>query len=352
MLKKKLILILFSLFLSFGPLSLCFAAGTSENTIKPWPQMFVYENDVFKADMVGGFLFLLTKSKIEGNSSGYIISFFSEIEINGDYHGDVYSFFSQIKINPKANLSGKISLLSSNAIVSNEYKNTQTIIKGMSIFDLFMKSRPVQNYISYSNVIPLFVFKIIAASLNIFSCIVLYFIKKSFMEQQSILLEKELNEVIKNGAAAFFILIVFTILFSLTVLLMPLALLFAFSSIIISLIGEVGLAIFIGSLISIICAMTMDKNEISKYIYSISKGNSFACMILGVIIIEAIKMIPYVGAVFRVVVLPLIAEGMVVTAIINGFYKKVFYQTPYLDNNVKKRITMDEKRNIILGSGK
>lgn len=347
MYKKKFLLILFVVFLGLNACNICIAAGTAENDNVELPNVFVYENNITRTNANGGLLFLFSSAVLEESHVGYILSFFSNIQVGGEFKGDIYSFFSDIKVDMKSSFDGIINSISSNVFIAKDLIGRNIYVKGISIFDLFLKTAQTDDYIVYSNEIPYIVLQALVAIFNVCACGILFFIKKSFMEQGSVLLKEEPLEVIRNGIITYFILIGCMILLALTVFLIPLILLVFLITICMVLVGEAALSIYVGYIITDSVRPGGSFGFGGESLYARMRISSFVCMMIGVICIEAIKIVPVIGFSVSFLFLPLITLGMLITAVANGFLKKVFYETPYYDNN-KNNFDIKEIRDIIL----
>ena len=346
--KKPVFIILFILLMTLGlgrPVSVLYAAD-EERDHDELPSVFVYESHISQTDTTGGLLFFISTGKLSNRHNGYIISFFSTIEVQGNFTGDIYAFFSDVRINSQVEYQGAVNIVSSGLIVEKGPGTGQIDIRGMGIFDWFSKSADTDAYWIYSNTVPWVVFQILLAIISVIIAMLLFLMKKSFMFQGSILLEKEPVHVIRNGIVVYSILIGFIILFALSVILIPLSLVLLMLIGFLIILGEVSLSLFLGYVLTYSLSRPEPEDREGK---AMVKGfPPFVYLLIGVCIIETVKIIPVIGWVMGYVLLPVVTIGLGATAILNGFVFKVFYDVPYANDPLQKVFQKDKIRDMIL----
>jgi len=153
------------------------------------------------------------------------------------------------------------------------------------------------------------------------------------MEQAAVLLFEEPMTVVRNGLTVFFFLIALMLIFGLTVFLLPVSLgIFILLQVVIWL-GEVAIAIAAGYLLA---TRLLKRSFHTGY------------MVGALVCIGLIKCIPYVSLPLTFIFMPLLSLGLVTTAIINGWVKRRYYETPFSDIRNKKRFDFSAIRGMIL----
>ena len=142
-------------------------------------------------------------------------------------------------------------------------------------------------------------------------------VRKSFFEQCSAAGLYEPIAILKNGLTFYGALMGLAAIFMLSVVGYIVAAMFIIIIIALTVLGQVSLGVLLGSFI--VPALKLKKHT----------GTNF---VVGFVVIEILKFIPYVRWVVYAFVLPVLCIGLVSTGVLNGFIKKKYY---YFDEEEK-----------------
>jgi len=269
----------------------------------------------------GGHVVFISSEKISAPYSGDVYVFFGTVTVDCEIDGALYLFFSKAVLTENAKIDGGINTLSSEV---NYEAHPVSVIK--SIFApagaLFARDDGISRY---SDKIPVIIINAFIGAVQFALCFIIYALRKWFVAQGGIALIYEPFRVINGGLSAYAALIALAFIFFLTVVLFPVSILFVVILYVLALIGETSLAVTIGFL-------TLD--YIIKYANIKTKSGGRVhirtSLIAGLFIIEAAKLIPYINIPFSFVFFPILAAGTAITAFTNVYYRKVFYEPPYI----------------------
>ena len=265
----------------------------------------------------------------EPNDEGALFLLFTEADIADGYTGDIVVLFGTVRL--AGALSGTVYTLSS--AVSCREDGVPPAEPLLSLLSFLGTTSRTDGMVTYADVIPryaLLLFWLVAETLI---CMMLYPIKPGFMEQNGVLLFEEPVNVLRNGLTTYFFLLALIVIFSLSVILLPAALLIFLAAQALLWLGEVALAVTAGRLLA---------SRLLKRAYH----NGY--MVLALLTIGALKCIPTFSLPFTFFFLPILSLGLVMTGFINGWIHKKYYSTPFHDNPSKKAIDISVIRGIIM----
>lgn len=239
-----------------------------------------------------------------------VVALFADITLDAAIQGNVYTLFSQVRIKDGARVAGRIFALSSGVYDAHE---------GADIV-----------------VIPLYIFRLGLVLTGLLLCFGAFGAFRAFVSQGGVLLGAEPAKAIRNGILTYFLTLALVVLLSLTIVLLPIALLFLLAALVLIVFGQASLALLIGLAIS------------RRLARSFPPG---FCLFMGLAIVAVISNIPVISVGINYIFMPILAMGIAVTCIINGFVKKKFYYAPFKPDRPK---SFDRKavRGIILGEKK
>ena len=285
-----------------------------------------------------GFLILIvlfSSSKIPEHT-GKIYILFSNVVLNEPLNADIYSAYSTITIE-NAEINGEILSLSSKVYVQDS--NEPTIRPLIPAFSLFLRDKATLSkspYLVYDDSIPLIVFQFAFILLQLFLFYIFISIKKSFFEQSALAVQHEIKYVFTGGITAYFIFVCVALAFFLSIIAIPISVLFILLCCMFVVVGQAPFSIAIG-------------NVISKKIFSQFRLHTiYSDLLLGMLLIFLVKTIPFVNLFAYFIVLPIFCLGTLTTAWVNGSIRKVFYPSNYTQNEIEKVFHKSKIRDMIM----
>lgn len=255
-------------------------------------------------------IFLFSTVLINRSHTAEIWLIFSKATIASGSDCRIHSLFSDITLEGSSN--AHFSSISSTI-------NSAVPISVNAIFPMFSRTQTLGQAFTYSDKIPLFMIQFLISIFQILVVITIYLLKKSFIEQGSVLLIYEPLSVVKNGLKGYSVLLLLIIIFSIALVTIPVALLLLVLTYVVTLIGEAQFAVLLGHTIY---------EKLGK------RADSFLCLFTGILVIESLKLLPYTGWLVSMIFLPIATVGCALTAFINGFYRKKFYELPFASSSI------------------
>ena len=252
---------------------------------------------------------ILAEEAIE-DDVGRVFVFFADLTLEeGVVAGNIYAFFSRVYIADSVRLKGTIYAFSS---------------------DIF-------GFYSSMVIIPSYIIQLSFVLLGLLMCFAVFAAFRGFVSQGGLLLGAEPGKAIRNGILAYFLAIGLVVILSLTIVLLPIALLFVIAGLILIIFGQASMSLLIGLALS----RRLDKSF-----------SPAVCMLIGLGALAVISNIPYIGAGVSYIFMPILSMGITVTCIINGFIKKKFYYAPFKREDEPKKFDRAAVRDIIMGEEK
>ncbi len=308
-------------------------------------------------------LFLFASGRIEAEQEGDLYLFFSNVELRSNIKGNVYSLFSDVSVSADSNIDGEIKTLSSRVVSGSE---SAKISQMFAEFGIFLKTSEYNNYTvtddSFTHV------WLWMSALRITLAYLVLMIKRSFIEQGGMLLYHEPLRLIKNGIVTYVSLALAFLVFTISLLFFPFSILLAAVFFAALIAGEASLSLILGHTVTeTLNSYIYGKRDLpfhppfSRTIRSYfaakrpaeMKVNSTACMLIGIIIIEALRNIPYISLGFSYFFFPILALGTLITALINAFVLKRYYLPVFgHGERDKKAANFEETRKKLLVADK
>ena len=280
----------------------------------------------------GRLFFLFSEAGLSHEHEGSIVAFRGEIVVDSYIEGDVFALFSEVEILGEGKVSGNIYSISS-LIRLSEADSADIVPIAFWESRLFSVKLSDEGVI-YDSRLPAFVFLLIFCIARQLLCLILYGTKPGFFNQGGILLESDAPDIIQFGLMAYALSIAMAIVFLLSVVGVIITFIIMAAAFVITVLGQISLEISLGNMV------------LSKFK---GKLNPYKSMLIGGIIFEATVFIPLFGFTANFLFLPILCMGIFGENIVNGFYRKRYFETPFdeVDGNNKK---VDEKiRSIIAG---
>lgn len=301
-LKKGLLLVFFILIFR----TIVYAENYNTNKL----EVYFFNDSVVEEKSNGISLFLFSNGYIEKDIKKDMYLIFSNLNINKEIDGNIYSIFSDINIEDEGSVKKNIKTFSSS--VSDKSKNNTNISSYYHFIKKFVSINDTNNSKIYSDKLPNLFIITVFIILKVFILFTLLSLKVSFFLQGSVTILKEPLKVLSNGVIVSFILLSLAFVFGLSIIGLIFTIIILVLMYILTLCGEVCLAITVGDAI-------LKKFNLSVY----------SNMIFGVIIIEIVSYIPFCLLFFKFIILPIICTGICYTCIVNGFVKKIFYDVKF-----------------------
>ncbi len=262
-------------------------------------------------------LFFITSSHtITSPISGDVFVLFGELNVDGTVNGRIFAFFSTIKLNE--GYSGNAEIIT----LSSSIENISGSYVHRSLFPLFLKED------GSGDQVPLWFIQIIIGLTRIFLCIVALALKPSFIGQGCMLLAAEPAKVARNGIIAYFLTLTLSLVFAAGLVLFPVAVVIMGVFWLASVVGQACVALFAGAyFLRKLKVLPSTGSSISTSLGQSSSSSTKInlSIMAGLILTETVLQIPILNLI-NSILLPIVFVGIVVTAIINGYFKKVFYE--------------------------
>lgn len=163
--------------------------------------------------------------------------------------------------------------------------------------------------------------------------IIILSIFKNFVSQGAVIISKDTKKTLAYGATTFVMIAILLILFLSSLVGFPIGILIVILEYTVVLIGKVSLNIYIGNIA---------ENKLKQ------KWHVYLDYLVGVIIIEIFCLIPYIGNLFALCIIPVVAIGIVIISLLNRFVYKVYYTLPFNLQISEKIYAKQDIKEIIL----
>ena len=282
----------------------------------------------------GRLFFLFSEAGFPNEHKGPVISFRSNIIIDSYVEGDVFAFFSQVKISAGGSVSGKVHSLSSLIEIIGEEKAD---ISPIAFWEAGLFRESVSGGIlTYDSRLPDFVFLLLFCVFRQLLCFVIYGAKPGFFNQGGVLLEIDTQDIIQFGLIAYALSIAVAFVFLLSIVGVMITFIVLGLAFVITILGQISLEISLGHMLA---------SKVNM------KQNPYVLMLIGGVIYEATVFIPIFGFTANVLFLPILCMGIFATNIVNGFYRRKYFETPFdaVDESNAGGGNNEKIRNIIVG---
>lgn len=166
----------------------------------------------------------------------------------------------------------------------------------------------------------------------VLGCVVVYIMFAGFVEQSAAWIGYKPLRAAETGALAYAVIVTATVALAFGVALAPAALALAGGGAVAVVVGETALALCAGRYVMELLRCFLDEiganGEFLQKIFSVFQSNTVAYVIFGVILIEVLSFIPYLGWVIKLAVVPAAALGAAAVAALNVFVYKRFCRVP------------------------
>lgn len=136
---------------------------------------------------------------------------------------------------------------------------------------------------------------------------------KPFFKQSAVLLKEDKAGILKNGIVLYGASLGLIIIFLISITGYGIAMLLMLGVLVFVSLGKIALSIAIGGVIT-------------------KEKNIYTDMIVGYVIIDMLKLLPYVDWIFSAIIVPILSVGMVGLAVTNLYLEKRYYESPYEKN--------------------
>lgn len=188
---------------------------------------------------------------------------------------------------------------------------------------------------------------------SILVCSIIYLMFTGFSEQAAYFVGKEFLTVAYRGAIAYCLVIAAAAVLILGVLLAPVAGVVILIALIIAAVGETAIGFCVGRFALYRLKLSFAENGVNSEffdrVFMVFEANLVAYVILGVIILETLNFIPYVGWVLRSTLVLGLSFGAFISAFLNVFIYKNFFESPSLkpDRVIEDQNRSNQKRSKI-----
>ena len=329
MIKRALLLSILFVLLSSATV---FAGQTNDNDTA---EVVIGQSWRSQENTSGRLFFLFSEAELPNEHTCSVISFKSDIIIDSYVEGNVYALFSQVKVSEKGEIGGNIYTLSS--LVERSRGQSSKIVP-LAFWErrLFSEVVSGDGTLVYDSGLPAFVFLLLFCVFRQLLCLILYGVKPGFFNQGGILLESDAPDIIQFGLLAYALSAAMAIVFLLSIVGVIITFLILALAFILTVLGQISLEISLGNMVS-------DKLK--------WKLNPYKSMLLGGIVFEATVFIPIFGFTANFLFLPILCMGIFWENIVNGFYRKRYFETPFddIDENKRSVENAEKIRSIIAG---
>ena len=159
-----------------------------------------------------------------------------------------------------------------------------------------------------------------------------FFAFRAFVAQGGVLLGSEPGGVMRNGVLTYFTIVALVIILSLTIVLLPIALIFILAGLVLIVFGQASMAMLIG--------LAVGKHFNKRF-------TPVGCFLIGLGILTVILSVPYLHLLIGYVFMPILSMGLSITTGINWLVKKKFYYAPFKRNEKQNIFDKEKIRSII-----
>lgn len=261
---------------------------------------------IHQEDQTEGKAFLLfCDVQIQGHHKGDLHIFKGSTEIKGQIEGNIYLYEGRLSLGSQAKIYGQIYTL-----LGQVYKQPETYIEKevhslQPTFSSLKKIIPIPDFLQEAEELPHIMLLTIRILVQILIGFMILSLHKKFIEEGSMILYHQRHQVFRSGGILFLMFALLIGLFTLSLIGFPVALLFILFLWVVSLIGQIMIAVCIGRIIEI-----KMKTEWHIYIY----------YLLGISIIQLVIVIPFLGYVFKLIGIPWFSLGILARQYINKKY--------------------------------
>lgn len=286
----------------------------------------------------GDTLLLFSDIHISGTHSGNMYVIEGEISIDGIVNGDIYIYGGKIYIGETGIVNGKIRTLSSNVVYHQKAQVNGSIEPLMATLRIFIKQWDETLFYHYTDGIPYFIIQLARAVLQVIISLLFLSLSGRTVLLQGIVLINQTKDVLYLGTVIYLMGIALILLFTLSLVGFPFALLLIIVGLLFASLGITALSVVIGEWI-------LERMAISQDVY--------IKFWIGIGILELIKNIPVVGGMSRVLIIPLLSLGMFAQVILNkllnvpiAFIEETYENkfNPYYQAKLYETITRDLNR--------
>lgn len=268
----------------------------------------------------GDALLLFSNLHILGTHTGNMYMFEGEIKIDGIINGNIYVYGGDVYIGESGVVNGKIRTISSNVVYHQNSQIGGSIEPIMATLRIFIKQWDETLFSHYTDDIPLFILELARVVLQIIiSLLFLSLFSRTVILQENALMNQT-KDVLYRGTVVYLMGIALALLFTLSLVGFPFALLLILIDLVLSSLGVTVLAVIIGKWI-------LQRMDIPKDMY--------IEFWLGIGMLELAKSIPVFRETVSMVIIPVLSLGMFVQVIINKLLNipSAFIEESY-ENNV------------------
>jgi hypothetical protein len=251
----------------------------------------IYQEGMTKGDP----LILFSDAQFTGSHNGNIVIIKGKAKIEGEIKGNIYIYGADVYISKKAVITGAIKTISSKIA-----KHREATIKGnleplISTLYIFKKQWTERIFSHYTDIIPPIIIQMARVSTRMIVGLLLLSLSGDFIQKQCVLLYQQTKEVLYSGVMLYLMNIALILVFVVSVIGFPIALLIIFTLWGITVIGETVLAVMIGRWLEKTIGI-----QWHIYLY----------FLVGSSVLQMIYSVPLLGELFTFIVSPLVAVGL------------------------------------------
>ena len=259
-------------------------------------------------------LLLFSNSNLKGSHKGDLYIIYGKANIQGIITGDIYIYGAEVYLGENTLIWGDVKTFSSVVV-----RHPTTFIRGeiqplIPSLHIFIQRTTGGALAEYTDTVPPLMVQMAKVFGHIILGILFLSIWKNTLEQGSIVLEYEWKNVIKKGSVVFLMQITLILIFVISVIGFPVAILVFMSTYIFVTIGHVSFAVWVGWKIE-----TRLEVRWHTYIY----------FLVGSTVVHLINSIPIVGWVMSLIVVPIVGIGVLVQLFLNRWIYKRKYPIPF-----------------------
>ncbi|MDR1541351.1 MAG: hypothetical protein LBU32_25820 [Clostridiales bacterium] len=203
------------------------------------------------------------------------------------------------------------------------------------LFNSFLEhENPLASMITFLRLMPFWVLYVWAVIIKAAIAAIAFSLKKNLFSQAAGFILYNPIKVIGNGLLGYFAFLAVMIVFALSVFGIPVAVLLFFALWVISFMGEVSLGLAAGFLFC---------GSIKR------KASASACMAMGVVAIEVLRKLPFLGYIISMLLLPIICAGVMFTLYYEGYVKKNFFELPFWGYEARGKSPCDMRETVMKG---
>ncbi|NLK21860.1 MAG: polymer-forming cytoskeletal protein [Epulopiscium sp.] len=262
----------------------------------------------------GESLLLFSNVHIRGEHTGSLYIVNGKIKIDGEVHGNIYAYGAEVYIRENAIITGDIKTISSKTAYHQDANIKGFVGPMFNTLNIFKKQWNKALFLHYTDDIPPFILNLIKIVLQMLVSLLFLSLFRGTVLLEGFFLVRQSKEVLYRGLVIYLMGIALILIFTLSIVGFPFAILLMLIIWIFSSLGEAALAVTIG-------------DWILDMIFKKGKKDIYIEFWVGLSLVQLIKNAPILGWVGSKFLIPLISLGMLSQVLINKLLNATYIST-------------------------